>query len=386
MRVAYFDCFSGIAGDMIIGSMIDAGVDIKYLKAELKKLNLSGYKITSEKEERNGIWGTKFDVNLTQKQSERKIKDIFQIIDESGLYKEIKEKSKKVFSKIASAEAKIHNKKINEIHLHEVGAIDSIIDIVGAMILIKEMDIQEIYASKLHTGTGFIDCAHGKLPVPAPATMELLKGIPIYSTGIRSELVTPTGAGIITILSKSFGEMPPMKIESIGYGLGSRKLSIPNALRVLIGDTDIIHDEDRVIELETNIDDMNPELYGYVMELLLKKGAKDVFLTPVYMKKTRPGIILSVISPLDKVDELLTIIFKETTTLGVRISEIKRRKKLKRETKIIDTKFGKIKIKVGIAENGAKNFSPEYEDCGKIAKKYKIPLKEVYEEVKRRSK
>ncbi len=382
MRIAYFDCFSGISGDMILGSLIDLGLMVEELKEDLAKLNLSGYEIKVNKVEKKGIWGTKFNVNIYGQSKKRNLDDILHILENSCLEKMIKEKSKKVFLKLAQAESRIHNKSVDEIHFHEVGATDAVIDIVGAMIGIRKLKIEKVYSSSLHLGTGFVECAHGNLPVPAPATLELLKRVPIYSTGIRDELVTPTGAAVLTSICQDFGEMPSMKPRKIGYGSGAKNLSILNMLRVIIGDTEPIYEEDRVLMLETNIDNMNPEFYGYIMDRLLQKGAKDVFLTPVHMKKNRPGILLSTISSLDKSNELLETIFKETTTLGVRMTEIKR-KKMKREVKTINTSWGKLRVKLEIMDGKVRGVTPEYEDCRKVANDYDLSLKEVYEEAKR---
>jgi hypothetical protein len=378
MKTAYFDCFSGISGDMITGSLLDAGMEIDELGKELDKLHLTGYKISCKKEERKTIVGTKFYVDVTP-QKEWKMMEILCAIDESDLENDVKEKSKAIFKRLAEAEAKIHGVEPSEVHLHETGGVDAIVDIVSAVISIKKLGIKRIYSSRLNVGRGFLECEHGRLPVPAPATIELLKGVPVYSTGVESELVTPTGAAIITTLSCQFGNLPETRIEKTGYGLGSKDLPTPNALRVLIGETKIRCDEDIVAILETNIDDMNPQVYEYVMDRLFKKGALDVFLTPVYMKKSRPGTKLSVISPLSKVDEHLEVIFRETTTLGVRIQEVKR-KKVYRNTIFADTKYGKIRVKVAETGDGCKKYFPEYEDCKKIANERNIPLKDVYEE------
>ena len=383
MKIAYFDCFSGASGDMILGSLLDAGLKIEELKNELKKLNLSGYKIRATKKTKNGIAGTKFDVDISDRHHHRSLKDIFKIINDSTLDPEIKKKSKAIFTRLGEAEAKIHDKPVDEIHFHEVGAVDAIVDIVGAVIGFHSLDIQGIYVSKLHVGTGTVECAHGTLPVPAPATAELLQGIPIYSTGIEGELVTPTGAAILTTLSTHFGAMPEMVIEKIGYGLGAKELSISNALRVCIGRFDGIFCEDRVQLIETNIDDMNPQFYDHIMQMLYTEGAKEVFLTPVYMKKNRPGTLLSVIASIDKVDSLIEIIFQETTTLGVRISDVKKRKVLKRELITVGTPWGEARAKVRMISENKKIISPEYDDCKKIAQKNRLPIQEIYEEVKR---
>ncbi|RKY87446.1 nickel pincer cofactor biosynthesis protein LarC [candidate division KSB1 bacterium] len=383
MRIAYFDCFSGISGDMILGALIDAGLDIEELKSELKKLKLTGYDISTKRTEKKGISGTKFEVIVLEKHQERHLSDIFEIIEHSSLDRKIKNKAKDVFSALAKVEAEIHNQPVEKVHFHEVGAIDALIDIVGVMIGMQRLNIEQVVASKLHVGTGFVQCAHGTLPVPAPATLKLLSNVPIYSTGIENELVTPTGAAIITTLCENFGDIPSMKVEKIGYGAGSRDLPIPNMLRVLIGDSKIEPIEDRVLLLETNIDDMNPQFYDYVMEVLFQKGAKDVFLTPIHMKKNRPGVILSVISPLNKKDELLDVLFAETTTLGIRISEVIKRQKLERKIETVDTQFGKVNVKISFTGGKIRDIVPEYEECKKIAQEYQLPIKQVYEEVKR---
>ncbi|MCD6167215.1 nickel pincer cofactor biosynthesis protein LarC [bacterium] len=383
MRIAYFDCFSGISGDMILGALIDAGLDIEELKSELKKLKLTGYDISTKRTEKKGISGTKFEVIVLEKHQERHLSDIFEIIEHSNLDRKIKNKAKEVFSALAKVEAEIHNQPVEKVHFHEVGAIDALIDIVGVMIGMQKLNIEQVVASKLHVGTGFVQCAHGTLPVPAPATLKLLSNVPIYSTGIENELVTPTGAAIITTLCENFGDIPSMKVEKIGYGAGSRDLPIPNMLRVLIGDSKIEPIEDRVLLLETNIDDMNPQFYDYVMEVLFQKGAKDVFLTPIHMKKNRPGVILSVISPLNKKDELLDVLFAETTTLGIRISEVIKRQKLERKIETVDTQFGKVNVKISFTGGKIRDIVPEYEECKKIAQEYQLPIKQVYEEVKR---
>lgn len=383
MRIAYFDCFSGISGDMILGALIDAGLGIEELKSELKKLKLTGYDISTKRTEKKGISGTKFEVIVLEKHQERHLSDIFEIIEHSSLDRKIKNKAKDVFSALAKVEAEIHNQPVEKVHFHEVGAIDALIDIVGVMIGMQRLNIEQVVASKLHVGTGFVQCAHGTLPVPAPATLKLLSNVPIYSTGIENELVTPTGAAIITTLCENFGDIPSMKVEKIGYGAGSRDLPIPNMLRVLIGDSKIEPIEDRVLLLETNIDDMNPQFYDYVMEVLFQKGAKDVFLTPIHMKKNRPGVILSVISPLNKKDELLDVLFAETTTLGIRISEVIKRQKLERKIETVDTQFGKVNVKISFTGGKIRDIVPEYEECKKIAQEYQLPIKQVYEEVKR---
>lgn len=382
MKIAYFDCFSGISGDMILGALIDAGLDSKELESELGKLKISGFKLRMEKTVRKGISGTKFSVDINERHVERHLKDIIEIVDQSDLGDEVKNLSKKIFKELARVEAKIHNKNIEEIHFHEVGGLDSIIDVIGSVIGINKLSIEAVYSSKVHVGTGFVECEHGTIPVPAPATLELLKGIPIYSKGIKAELVTPTGACILKTLSKSFGVVPEMKVRKIGYGSGSRDLEIPNLLRVYIGETNNgKYEKDEVILIETNLDNMSPELFDYTCETLLKQGVLDVFMTPIFMKKTRPATMLSVLTTPDKLDKAISIIFAETTTLGVRIQRVER-KKLVRGIISVKTRFGEIKVKVSKIGKQIKNIAPEYENCKEIAIKQQIPLKDVYDEAR----
>lgn len=388
MKVAYFDCFSGISGDMTVGALIDAGLKIETLEKELKKLGLSGYQLEIKIVVKKGISATQFKVKIKEEGVERRFKDILTILEKSKLDEEIKKDTKKIFFNIAQAESKIHQKDIDKIHFHEIGGLDSIVDITSAVIGIKTLGIEEIHSSALPVGKGFVKCAHGVIPVPAPATLELLKNIPTYSGGIESEMITPTGAAIISTLAKSFGKQPLMKIERIGYGAGEKEFTIPNLLRINIGekiakDKDFKDDyiSDEAVLIETNIDDMNPEFYDYIMDKLFSQGALDVFLTPIQMKKNRPAHMLSIIVYEQNLKEILEVLFSESTTLGVRIREVKRLR-LGQQNFIAETKYGKIRVKVGIFKGEIKNIAPEYEDCKKMAKKHKVPLKEVYEEAK----
>jgi len=389
MKIAYFDCFSGISGDMTVSALLDAGLKIETLEKELKKLSLSGYRLEVNKVIKKGISATQFKVEIKEEGVERRFKDILDIFEKSKLDEEIKEEAKKIFLNIAQAESKIHQKDIDKIHFHEVGGLDCIIDITSTVIGIKKLGIKEVYSSALPLGKGFVECAHGVIPVPAPATLELLKDIPTYSGEIESEMVTPTGAAIVSTLAKGFGGRPLMRIEKTGYGAGEREFPIPNLLRVSIGEK-ILKDEelkdgcvsDDAILVETNIDDMNPEYYDYIMDRLFSQGALDVFLTPIQMKKNRPAHMLSIIVYEQNLKEILEVLFSESTTLGVRIREIKRLK-LAQRSFIAETRYGKIKVKVGIVKGIIKNVAPEYEDCKKMAKQHQVPLKEVYEEAKK---
>ncbi|PKK82571.1 MAG: TIGR00299 family protein [candidate division Zixibacteria bacterium HGW-Zixibacteria-1] len=383
MKAIYFDCFAGISGDMTLGALVDAGLDIEKLKTELAKLKLEGYTITTEKVTKNGITGTKVNVQIEEQKAHRHLKHINEIIDNSDLGDDIKQAGKKIFLRLAEAEAKIHNTTIEKIHFHEVGAIDAIIDIVGSVIGIKLLGIEKIYASRIHVGRGFVDCRHGKIPVPAPATVELLKDVPVFSTGIEKELTTPTGAAIISTLADSFGNLPAMNIGQIGYGAGTSDLEIPNLLRVMIGEVaKSDYETDAVTVIETNIDDMNPEFYEYVSEKLFKQGALDVYTSPVYMKKSRPGVLLSVIADNDRIDDIISILFSETTTIGVRMHQVERMK-LQREITTVNTIYGDIRVKISKYKGQIKNIAPEYDDCKKIADENNIPLKDIYDAAKK---
>jgi len=381
MRVAYFNCFSGISGDMVLAALVDLGWSVKELERELDKLDLSGYQVEAKKVAKKGITSTQIEIRIEEDKKERKLKDILSILDESKLEKKIKERSRAIFIRLASVEAKIHGKSPQKIHFHELGGLDTIIDVVGAVAGMKYLGIEKMYSSSLPLGKGFVKCSHGTLPVPAPATLELLKGVPVYGSNIEAELVTPTGAAIISTLAENFGQMPPMKIDNIGYGAGQRDLPIPNLLRVSLGVLKNVYEEDVVSLIQTNIDDMNPEFYEHIIDRLFDEGALDVFLTSIQMKRTRPATMLSVITDEEKIERMLEVIFDETTTLGVRISKIKRRK-LNRESRKVVTKYGKIEVKIGKVDGIVKNISPSYEECQKIATHLNIPLKKVYQEAK----
>ena len=367
---------------MIIGALIDLGLDINFLKNELKKLNLKSYEIKAKKIVKNGISATKFDVIVKNDHhhEERSLKEINEIIKNSKLDDEVKDRIKKIFQKIAAAESKIHKKPIKKIHFHEIGAIDTIIDVAGAVIGLKKLGIEKVYCSRLNVGTGFVKFSHGNFPVPAPATAEILKNVPIYNNNIEAELVTPTGAAIIAEFAEKFGEMPDIKVDKIGYGAGTKNLEQPNVLRVFYGEFGMSGDES-INVIETNIDNMNPELYPFVIDRLMENSALDAYLTNIIMKKGRPGIKLTVLCDIKNTEKLSKIIFDETTTLGLRIFHAER-KILQREINTIKTKYGNIKVKISRLNWEVKNIMPEYEDCAKIAKKNKIPLKKIYEEVK----
>ncbi len=382
MKIVYFDCFSGISGDMVLGALVDAGLNIDDLKSELRKLNLTGYHITSTKTKRNGISATKVSIKVEVSDKVRHLKDIVTIINQSTLSPWVKEKSLLIFNKLAHVEATIHASDINSVHFHEVGAMDAIIDIIGAMIGLEKLGIKKVYASKIHVGSGFIECQHGTIPAPAPATCGLLKNLPIYSNGISSELVTPTGAAIISSIAEQFGNLPEMITHAIGYGAGSKTLNIPNLLRIFIGELDSTEFEtEEVYQVETNIDDMNPEFYDHVISSLFEMGCQDVFLIPIQMKKNRPAAMLNVLVQPDKLKSAMDTIFTETSTLGLRIHKVQK-KMLKREYTKIETEYGEVTIKIGRMANKITTLAPEYDECQNIALKHKLPIRSIYDKIR----
>lgn len=431
MRTLYYDCFSGISGDMNLGALIDVGVDKEYLIRELSKLNLDEYEIKIDKDNRKGITGTKVDVilkhhshtnsvsshdhhveyhhisgenhkhchndtNHEHNHIHRNLQDIELIIQKSNLNENIKNISLGIFKKVAEAEAKVHGKTMKEVHFHEVGAVDSIVDIVGAAICFDCLKIDRIKASTVEVGSGFVKCAHGVVPVPAPATVEILKGVPLRSN-LSFEATTPTGAAILAYAVEEFTDSRNFKIDKIGYGIGQKDIGdIPNVLRVYIGEeikeemfsNDLLEDPSEYQELtadevevtECNIDDMNPEMYDYIMELLFNKGALDVYLTPIIMKKGRPAVKLNVIYTKEKSEEIREIILTQTTTLGIRKYKA-HRDILKRDFVKVKTKYGEITVKNAYYKGKKIKSKPEYEDCKRAALENKVSINDVYSEV-----
>lgn len=386
-KTAYFDCFAGISGDMCLGALVDAGVRLSDIEKELKRLPIKNYSLKSRKVLRNGISATKVDVIIKaegkrQKTKGKKWKDIEKIIKTSQLSEKIKQKGLQIFKKLFEAEARVHGEPFDKVHLHELGGIDCLVDIFGALIGLDILGIEKIYVSSINLGSGSVKTEHGILPVPAPATAELLKGYPVYSSEIPFELTTPTGAAIISGINADPYSLSKITIEKIGYGAGNKDIvNMSNTLRILIGKkANAGGSEEFVTVIETNIDDMNPQFYEHVMERLLKAGALDVFLENIIMKKGRPAVKLTVISEEGNIDKLSSILFQETTTIGLRFYKA-HRKTLDREIKKIKTKYGDMRIKVSTSKDNIVNISPEYEDLKAIAKKTKIPIKKIAEEI-----
>jgi len=381
MKIAYFDCCAGISGNMVLGALVDSGLDVNILRRELAKLPLDDYSISASKDERHHITGTNIKVRFKESGHHRTFKEIKNIINKSRLTTKVKVLSTSIFENLAKAEAKVHGCRVDDVHFHEVGAIDSIVDIVGTAIGIEKLGIGQVYASPLPLGSGWVKTSHGRMPVPAPATLELLKGVPVASSPATSELTTPTGAAIIKTLSLSFGNMPHMEIEGTGYGIGDRSFKeIPNILRLIIGKR--TGNTERLIIVETNMDDMNPQIYEYLMSRLFKNGALDVFLMPIQMKKGRPAILLKVLCSENKKGNIIDTIFEETTTIGVRTYEVERHC-LERRIENVSTPYGKVRVKVAERNGKVLNIQPEYEDCKEIAEKKKLPLKEVMDSAKK---
>jgi uncharacterized protein (TIGR00299 family) protein len=381
LGIAYFDCFSGISGDMVLGALVDAGADLRQIESELRRLGLENWSISAEKVKRGAIFATHVKVATQEEHHHRGLSIILKRIEDARLAPRAAERARKIFERLAAAEAKVHNIEIEKVHFHEVGAVDSIIDIVGSAVGFELLGIDEFSCSELDVGGGQVKTAHGLLPVPAPATAELLRGAPTYSSGIERELVTPTGAAIATTLSTRFAEIPAMTLRAIGYGAGSADLKEKaNVFRILIGDRTESEKGERwdspVTVIETNLDDMSPQIYGYFAERALAAGALDVFSTPVQMKKNRPGQLVTILSEPENVTRLIDLIFSETTTIGVRTYDV-RRKTLDREFLAVETPLGSVRMKVSRMNGTILNATPEYEDCQRIAAERHVPLKQV---------
>ncbi|MCH7870335.1 MAG: nickel pincer cofactor biosynthesis protein LarC [Planctomycetes bacterium] len=378
MRVAYFDCFCGAAGDMIVGALIDAGADTDALRQGLTALGLRGYTLSIEPVTKQGFAATRFRVDLenTGTQPHRHLSDILGIIDRSGLPESVRSTASRVFTRLGEAEAKVHGGSIEQVHFHEVGAVDAMLDIVGAVLALDLLGVDRIVCSPLPVGSGTIHCEHGILPVPAPATAELLMGVPLASTQEEGELLTPTGAALVTTLAEEFGPIPAMMVQSIGYGAGTRETTLrPNLLRVLIGGTEDDGTTDEITVLETSLDDTAGELIGRCQERLFEAGALDVYTVPIQMKKSRPGVLLTVLCEPRRRSEMERILFAETTTFGVRRHNAIR-SKLARRHETVSTSLGEVRIKIG-ERDGIITVSPEYEDCRILAEENHVAVRDV---------
>jgi uncharacterized protein (TIGR00299 family) protein len=382
MKIAYLDCGAGVSGNMMVGAMVNLGLPPEYLLKHLQKLPVKLPELTYNSVKRQGIAATFFEVEEVHEHQHRHLSDILSIIGEAGLEKSITSNAQKCFSLLAEAEAKIHGVSVEEIHFHEVGALDAIVDIVGACIGMDYFKIEQVIVSPIRVGFGTIKCAHGIIPVPAPATMELLSGFKIYGGEIEGEWTTPTGAALIKTFGSQSSSIPLIEASQVGYGAGSQDRVIPNVLRMIVGKSPESNStEEEQVVIEANIDDMNPEFFGYLGELLLKAGAKDYYLTPIQMKKSRPGTLITVIVPNKIITEVEQILLTETTTLGIRKHQVQRRC-MQRDLLRVMVAGREIRVKTGWQNNKLLNYAPEYEDCRNVALELSVPLKEIYDEAK----
>jgi uncharacterized protein (TIGR00299 family) protein len=385
-KILYYDCFAGISGDMNLGALVDLGVPAEYLESELGKLAIEGFRLDVTRDIRKGVGGTRVRVVVDHPENEkhRHLHHIEDLISKSTLSERVKTKAMEIFKKVAVAEAKVHNIDIQKVHFHEVGALDSIADIVGAAICQEYLEVDEIQASAVQLGGGMVKCAHGLMPVPAPATAEILASIPVRSGLVEYEATTPTGAAILAATVDSFCELSDLNITKIGYGIGQRDGEIPNVLRVYLAEgsgkenKDVITEE--AIMIECNLDDMSPESYTHVMELLFEAGAADVFIIPTVMKKSRPGHMLHVLCNHKTLEPLKEILFRETPSIGLREHTLKK-SMLRRETLEVETKYGKVEVKRSFWNGRVVNEKPEFEQCRKLALDHGVALEEVQKEV-----
>jgi hypothetical protein len=386
MKLAYFDCFSGISGDMTLGALVDAGCRLELLRDGLSGLQVPGWSLSSEKVWKNGMSATFVGVTTEDQTRHRSFSAILEILDKSQLSDTVRKDAAAIFRGLGEAEASVHDVPLEKIHFHEVGAVDAIVDIVGACIGFEALGIRKFACSPLNVGGGTAKMAHGILPVPAPATAKLLQGKPTYSNGVQRELVTPTGAAIVATLCDQFGPQPPMSVSAIGYGAGSADLEgQPNVLRIMLGETAekvVLGFDEEIFVIEANLDDMNPQIYGYFLEKALAAGALDVYTTPVQMKKNRPGTLLTLLCKPQDANALMSLVFAETTTFGARTYSAQRRT-LPRESVKVHTKFGDVRIKLSRVNGSIRHVAPEYEDCRKLAAEKNVPLHQVIDEAVR---
>lgn len=383
MKTLYFDCFAGASGNMILGALVALGVDEKTLIEQIKLLDIADFEIEFSKKNKSGISAIYAKVKVPHEHAHRHLHTIEKIINDSRLDEKIKERAVEIFRKLAEAEAKIHGIDVQKVHFHEVGAMDAIIDVVGACIGFEMLGIEKFACSKIHVGSGFAEMAHGKFPIPPPAVAELLQNVPIYSTEIEGELITPTGAAIISTVCETFGQIPEMTVEKSAYGAGKRDYkNFPNALRLILGETknQKLKTQNLTV-IETNLDDISPEILGFVMEKAFELGALDCWFTPIQMKKNRPATLISILCEISEIEKFINLLIDETTTIGIRIRETERIC-LEREISKITTKFGEVSIKTARFGEKIVNLKPEFEDLKKIARRENLPLREIEAEIR----
>ena len=381
MKTAYFDCIAGASGDMLLGALVDVGLPIAVLEGELAKLRLDDFHLAVSKVSKNGFGATKVDVQVRDDAPERRLREISELVGASSIADEVKERAMRVFTRICEVEGGIHGMPVDEVHLHEVGGVDAIVDVVGVLSGMAWLGIERVVVSPLPMGRGFIRGAHGQIPLPAPATIGLLKGVPITGSAIDVEFVTPTGAALLTELADSWGRLPSMTLREVGYGAGTRDLPVPNVLRILIGDSSVSGKwmTETITVLETHLDNDRGETIGHASRRLMAEGALDVVSMPAQMKKDRPAHVMKVLARPEDADRLENILFEETSTLGIRRSDT-RRDALPRESAVVETRFGPITVKLATLPGGALRVSAEYEDCRRAAGEFGVPLQSVTRE------
>ncbi len=377
MRLLYFDCFAGVSGDMTLGALVSAGADRRALVEGLESLDFGNFEVTFAQVDRAGISAVHAKVSTDEQHHHRGLSQILKIIARSRLSERVQQRAARIFTRLGAAEAHVHNVPLEQVHFHEVGALDAIVDIVGACIGFELLGIEEFASSALHVGSGTVEMAHGRFPVPPPAVVELLCDKPIYATDIVGELVTPTGAAIVSTLCETYGALPALRVSATGYGAGGRSYEkFPNVLRVFVGETESDALNERLLMIETNLDDVSPQIIGHLMERAFQRGALDCYFTPVQMKKNRPGVLVSLLCRPTEREALLQLLFSETTTLGVRSYEVERRA-LAREIVPVETQYGAIRIKVARLDGRISNVTPEYDDCRAAAARFDVSLRTV---------
>jgi pyridinium-3,5-bisthiocarboxylic acid mononucleotide nickel chelatase len=383
MKIAYFDCPSGVAGDMILGALVDAGASFAELEAELGKLRLSGYLLERREVTKAGFRATKVDVHIEAYtgRSPRNLRSILDILERSDLAEAVKIQASRVFTRLGEAEARVHGTTVDEVHFHELGAVDAIVDVTGACLGLHLLGVDTVHCSALPLGGGFVETQHGRIPVPGPATAELLKGFPVVDPGVKGELVTPTGAALLTTLAASPGSMPAMTVTAVGYGAGTMDLKTPNVIRAFIGETGDAVPTETVLQLETTVDDMSPQLYEPLMERLFEAGALDVYLTPVLMKKSRPGVVVTALCEPGAVTALARVCFAESTTIGVRWTTY-RRERLPREMVTVQTSLGSLTFKVSRLDGRPVTVTPEFDDVRRIARDKRLTVREALDQAR----
>jgi uncharacterized protein (TIGR00299 family) protein len=387
MRIAYLDCIAGISGDMALGALIDAGADLDAIRSQLATVPIEPFELDVEQVETHGVRATRIGVRAGVTAIIRTYSSIRTLLDQASLDPPVRNTAQRIFRRLAEAEARVHRKEVDLVTFHEVGATDSVIDIVGVAAALSLLGVERVFSSPVPTGFGMVRTEHGLMPIPGPAVTELLRGAPMYSRGVTAELVTPTGAAILAAVAEGYGELPRMRMEASGYGAGTQELEFPNVLRVLVG-----IEEERAsptgpaapgdVLLETNVDDLNPELYEFVLERLFAAGAQDAWLTPVVMKKSRPAVTVSVLCSTEREATMRHVLFRETGTLGVRVTPVAKHA-LEREVVKVETRHGPVAVKVGYLEGKRVSMSPEFEDCARVAREAGVPARDVYQEALR---